>query len=198
VSWAKGFFLILLLPRWFMFVWTCSGFSRQEGPHHGWSGCSRVTSIASRFPERTVFTRFITPQTPVDMPGVWQRYYSRWKETTRERINPAQLEILSPLSRLSPPATIIDKTKFSGFAEPQLFSQARDADGLVIPGSETDVLRAWDSAWCGGHWILRHHCTRRDLQFFRRRTRRVDGGLYSRFSEQIETANADELLDAWS
>jgi len=33
------------------------------------------------------------------------------------------------------------QTKFSGFAEPQLLShlQARDADGLVITGSETDV-----------------------------------------------------------
>src|SRR3954470_12883004 len=70
-----------------------------------------VASIASRFPERTVFTRFITPQSPGDVPGMWQRYYTRWKETTRES-----------LSSLSPPATIIDKTKFSGFAEPQLLS----------------------------------------------------------------------------
>ena len=71
---------------------------------------------------------------------MWQRYYSRWRETTRERINPALLELLPPLSSLSPPA-IIDKTKFSGFAEPQLLShlQARDANGLVITGSETDV-----------------------------------------------------------
>ena len=64
---------------------------------------------------------------------MWQRYYSRWRETTRERINPALLELLPPLSSLSPPV--------SGFAEPQLLShlQARDADGLVITGSETDV-----------------------------------------------------------
>ena len=27
-----------------------------------------------------------------------------------------------PLAKLSPPATVIDKTKFSGFAEPQLLS----------------------------------------------------------------------------
>ena len=90
---------------------------------------------------QTVFTRFITPQSPGDVPGMWQCYYSRWRETTRERINPALLELLPPLSSFSPPATIIDKTKFSGFAEPQLLShlQARDADGLVITGSETDV-----------------------------------------------------------
>jgi nicotinamidase-related amidase len=151
-----------------------------------------VASIASRFPERTVFTRFITPQSPGDMPGMWQRYYSRWKETTRERINPALLELLPPLSSLSPPVTVIDKTKFSGFAEPQLLShlQARGADGLVITGSETDV--------CVLGTVLRHHCTRRDLQFFRPRPRCIDGGLSFALSEQIETANADEILDAWS
>ena len=138
-----------------------------------------VTSIASRFPERTVFTRFITPYSPVDMPGMWQRYYSRWREITRERINPVLLELLPPLAKLSPPATIIGKTRFSGFAEPQLLShlQARNAHGLVITGSETDVWRARNSARCRGRWISRHHCTRRDLQFFRRRTRCTDGGL---------------------
>jgi nicotinamidase-related amidase len=159
-----------------------------------------VASIASRFPERTVFTRFITPHSPLDMPGMWQRYYSRWRETTRDRINPVLLELLPPLSRLSPPATIIDKTKFSAFAEPQLFShlQARDADGLVITGSETDVcvlgtvLGAVD---VGYRVIIARDaiCSSSDeghdalMEVY-----------HSRFSEQIETANADEILDAWS
>ena len=130
-----------------------------------------VASIASRFPERTVFTRFITPQSPGDVPGMWQRYYSRWRETTRERINPALLELLPPLSSLSPPATIIDKTKFSGFAEPQLLShlQARDANGLVITGSETDVcvLGTVLGAVDLGYRVI--IVPRRDLQFFRSR-----------------------------
>src|SRR3954454_5142999 len=72
-----------------------------------------VTRIASRFPERTVFTRFITPRSPADMPGMWQRYYSRWRKTTRDRINLALLELLPPLVKPSPPATVIDKTRFS-------------------------------------------------------------------------------------
>jgi hypothetical protein len=36
-----------------------------------------VAEIAGRFPQRTVFTRFITPAKPEDMPGMWQRYYQR-------------------------------------------------------------------------------------------------------------------------
>ena len=127
-----------------------------------------------------------------------------WKcgQTSRGRRSAftALLELLPPLSSLSPPATIIDKTKLSGFAEPQLLShlQARDANGLVITGSETDVcvlgtvLGAVDlgyrviivrDAICSssdqGHDAL--------MEVY-----------HSRFSEQIETANADEILDAWS
>src|SRR3978361_1564988 len=36
-----------------------------------------VTELAGRYPGRTVFTRFITPNRPDDMAGMWQRYYTR-------------------------------------------------------------------------------------------------------------------------
>ncbi|MEA2987921.1 MAG: hypothetical protein QOG83_632, partial [Alphaproteobacteria bacterium] len=100
-----------------------------------------VTELAGRYPERTVFTRFITPHRADDMPGMWQRYYTRWRDTTRERLDPALLDLLPPLARLCPPATIVDKTRYSAFAEPRLLAhlQAREADGLIVTGSETDV-----------------------------------------------------------
>ena len=37
-----------------------------------------VEEVASRFAERTVFTRFVPPERPQDTPGSWQRYYERW------------------------------------------------------------------------------------------------------------------------
>jgi nicotinamidase-related amidase len=100
-----------------------------------------VEEIAGRFPERTVFTRFITPIRPDDLPGAWKNYYHRWHETTRERIDPALLDLLPTLNRLAPPAVVIDKTRYSAFAEPSLHRHLleRQADGLVITGSETDV-----------------------------------------------------------
>ncbi len=105
------------------------------------AGAPRHVEYRKPVPERTdlhVLSRLIRQ---VEMPSMWRRYNSIGRETTRERINPALLELLPPLSSLSPPEAIIDKTKFSGFAEPQLLShlQARDANGLVITGSETDV-----------------------------------------------------------
>ena len=100
-----------------------------------------VTELAGRHPEQTVFTRFITPERPDDRPGMWQRYYTRWKEATREHLDPALLELLPPLAKLCPPATVINKTRYSGFAGTELLShlQAREADGLIVTGSETDV-----------------------------------------------------------
>src|SRR3954468_18243320 len=100
-----------------------------------------VTEIAGRFPERTVFTRFITPHRPEDMPGAWQRYYQKWRETTREHVDPHLLDLVPPLARLVPPASVVNKMRYSAFTDSGLLShlQARGADGLIVTGSETDV-----------------------------------------------------------
>ena len=42
-----------------------------------------VEAVVSRFPERTVFTRFVPPAHPQNMRGAWQRYYA--PETLRRR-----------------------------------------------------------------------------------------------------------------
>jgi Isochorismatase family len=76
-----------------------------------------------------------------DMRGMWQRYYARWSEATRERLDPALLDLLPPLAGLCPPAIAINKNRYSAFAESELLAhlQARGVDGLIVTGSETDV-----------------------------------------------------------
>jgi nicotinamidase-related amidase len=159
-----------------------------------------IVAIAERFPERTVFTRFITPQTPADMPGMWRCYYEHWLDATRARLDPRMLELVPPLARLVPPATVIDKSRYSGFFGRALLDHllARGADGLVVTGAETDVcvlatvLGAVDhgfrvivvrDAICSssdeGHDAL--------LQVYHRR-----------FSLQIETADAEAVLSRWT
>jgi nicotinamidase-related amidase len=158
-----------------------------------------VVTLASRHPERTVFTRFIPPERPEQMPGMWQAYYQRWRTATREFVDVGLLELMPPLSTLCPPATIINKTRYSGFAEPQLLAhlQERQADALIISGSETDVcvlatvLAAVDlgyrvivarDALCSssdeGHDML--------MRLYQ-----------TRFTEQIETADAEMILSQW-
>ena len=103
-----------------------------------------VLEIVQRFPERTVFTRFITPEFPDAMPGTWRCYYEKWREATRENIDPGLLELLPPLVKFVPPAAVIDKTRYSGFFEPQLLRHLRErkSDCLIVTGSETDVCVA--------------------------------------------------------
>ena len=159
-----------------------------------------VIDLASRYAERTVFTRFMPPKRPEDMPGRWHRYYTKWQQATREQLDPALLELLPPLAKVCPPATIVDKTRYSAFAEPHLLThlQSRGADGLIVTGSETDVcvlatvLGAVDlgyrvivvrDAVCSssdqGHDAL--------MQLY-----------HDRYSEQIEVADAATVVARWT
>ena len=100
-----------------------------------------AAALANRHPGRTVFTRFIPPERPDQMPGMWRRYYTRWRVATRERLDLRLLELMPTLAALCPPATVIDKTRYSALAEPKLAEhlRQREADALIVSGSETDV-----------------------------------------------------------
>jgi nicotinamidase-related amidase len=158
-----------------------------------------VAELANQYPERTVFTRFIPPQRPTDMPGMWQRYYTRWKLATRENLDPALLELLPPLAKLCPPATAINKSRYSAFAEPQLIRhlQSREADGLILTGSETDVcvLATVLGAVDLGYRVIVVRdavCSSSDEGHDALMT------LYhKRYTEQIEVADAATILARW-
>ena len=100
-----------------------------------------VAEIAARYKERTIFTRFITPQTPADRPGRWQHYYKRWTEATREHLQPGQLDLVPELARFVPPGKVIDKLAYSAFYLSSLDALLREAGVtcLVVTGAETDV-----------------------------------------------------------
>jgi nicotinamidase-related amidase len=100
-----------------------------------------VAEIAGRYRERTIFSRFITPQTPDQRPGQWQRYYQRWKAATREHLQPGQLELVAELARFVPPAHVVDKPAYSAFYLSGLdaFLQEKGVRCLVVTGAETDI-----------------------------------------------------------
>jgi nicotinamidase-related amidase len=68
------------------------------------------------------------------MPGMWQRYDKRWRVATRERLNLRLLGLMPPLAALGPPATVIDKTRYSAFAELRLIEHLRqhEANALIV------------------------------------------------------------------
>ena len=158
-----------------------------------------VLRIAEARPEQTIFTRFVPPDRPEDMPGSWRRYYERWRHMTRQEMDPHMIELVPELAKLVPPATVIDKHRYSPFTEPGLLKllKEREVDSLVITGAETDVcvlaavLGAVDhgfrvvlatDALCSA--VDRTHDALLDLY-------------HQRFSQQIETAEASQILAEW-
>jgi nicotinamidase-related amidase len=159
-----------------------------------------VEAIASRFPARTVFTRFVPPARPQDMPGAWRRYYERWSEMTLSQLDPALIELVTPLGRLVPPAVVIDKRVYSPFIEGRLLQLMRErkADEVVITGAETDVcvLAAVLGAVDLGYRVVLVTdaiCSSADETHDSLLT------LYqTRFAEQIETVDTETLLRDWT
>jgi nicotinamidase-related amidase len=158
-----------------------------------------VTRIAERCPERTVFTRFITPETPEQSIGRWRTYYRKWRDTTRDRLDPHLLDLMPPLAALAPPARVFDKPVYSAFAGYRLHQhlQERGADTLIVTGSETDmcVLATVIGAVDHGYRVILVTdavCSSSD-----------EGHdallkLYSeRYSLQIETCDAETILSSW-
>jgi nicotinamidase-related amidase len=158
-----------------------------------------VVRIAEAHPEQTIFTRFIPPRDPDELPGAWRRFYRRWAELTLERIDPGLLELVQPLARLVPPAITIDKRVYSPFSEPAIWQALRErqADTLVITGAETDVCvlaAVMDAVDHGFRVVLATDaiCSSSD------RTHDALMTLYrNRFREQIETATSDTIVAAW-
>jgi nicotinamidase-related amidase len=155
-----------------------------------------VAALAGRHPERTVFTRFIPPEKPEQMPGMWQSYYARWRVATRSCLDPRLLELMPPLASLCPPATVIDKTRYPAFAEPQFFAHLRErqADALIVSGSETDVCVLATVLGVGYRVVVVRDalCSSSD------EGHDILMRLYhTRFTEQIETADAQTVLSRW-
>lgn len=100
-----------------------------------------IVGIVSRRQDRTIFTRFITPQEPEDRPGQWQAYFRHWRQATRNRLPPSALELVPSLARYVPPVGIVDKPAYSAFSNPRLAGVLveKGVGTVVITGAETDV-----------------------------------------------------------
>jgi nicotinamidase-related amidase len=160
----------------------------------------QVLELARHHPERTVFTRFIPPREPEEMPGAWRDYYNHWRAMTQQNLDERLLELAPPLQALVPPAHLCDKAVYSAFGNPRLapWLKAEGADTLIVSGGETDVcvLATVMSALDLGYRIVLATdalCSASD------RTHEALLLLYrERFSQQIATATTEEVLQVWN
>ncbi|KRR25314.1 cysteine hydrolase [Bradyrhizobium lablabi] len=158
-----------------------------------------ISEICARYRERTVFSRFITPERPEDRRGQWQAYFTKWQRATRGNLAANALDIVPELARYSPPALIVDKPAYSAFFGSRLghLLVERHVDTVVVSGAETDVcvlstvLGAVD---LGFRVIIVQDalCSSSDAGHDALMT------MYRmRFSEQIDLVSAAELFDMW-
>jgi nicotinamidase-related amidase len=160
----------------------------------------RAVRLIERRPAQTIFTRFVPPRTPEEMPGVWRRYFEKWRSVTQEFINPALLELLPPLSSFVPPAMVIDKGRYSAFVASPLQSalRQRGVATLAVSGAETDICvlsTVLNGVDLGYRMIVASDaiCSSVDTTHDALMT------LYSeRFAEQIELADTDTILQSWA
>lgn len=100
-----------------------------------------IAEIVDCAPERTIFTRFLTPMHADDAGGMWQAYYRKWEALTRERAEPTLFDIVPELQAYSPPASVFDRSTYSAFTDGRLHKilQASEINTLLLTGAETDV-----------------------------------------------------------
>ena len=100
-----------------------------------------VVRLVEMQPARTLFTRFVPPSRPEDLPGAWVRYYRRWPDMTLENLDPEMVLLVPELERMVPPARIVEKRVYSPWIDGALRSQLRETGTttLVVSGAETEV-----------------------------------------------------------
>jgi nicotinamidase-related amidase len=157
-----------------------------------------VTSIITQFADRTVFTRFITPQTPDQRPGRWRQYYQRWEAATRDRLSSDQLDFCPncAASRRRRSSSINRPIRLSFGQTSMPFWQKKCRDRCGHGGGD-GCLRAFNGARCRGSWpaviivedaLCSSSYIGHDALMTMYRTR---------FQEQIELITADRLSELW-
>ena len=159
-----------------------------------------IQRIARAHPERTLFTRFLTPASVDVTAGAWRRYYERWPTVTLDRMPAEMLDLVPSLVPLAAPERICDKTTFSGFATGSLGEavKRRGADTLVLTGIETDVCvlaTALAAVDLGLHVIVVADAVTSASSTCHAATLEM---LRSRYSEQVEVASVEHLLAVWT
>lgn len=118
-------------------------FAAETDWHAPWLGrvLPVVAEIAERAATRTVFTRFLPPETLDEAHGEWRRYYQHWPMMLGARIEPGLLALVPSLARLVPPARVLDKQTYSPWWSGELHRALRGAGigALVVTGGESDV-----------------------------------------------------------
>jgi nicotinamidase-related amidase len=159
-----------------------------------------IQRLVSHRAARALYTRFVTPANADAANGVWQRFYQRWPQVTREQLLPKFFDLMAPLAAKAPAAAQIDKEGFSSFSTPD-FTAALDrltAGTLVLSGVETDACvfaTAIDAIDRGYRVVITSDAV---TSFSLEAHRAALDHVLPRFAPLIDLATTTDIIAAWA
>jgi nicotinamidase-related amidase len=158
-----------------------------------------VEALSERGADRTIFTRFLSPETPEGARGAWREYYRQWTGMTRAALGEEMFGLVPSLARLVPPARVFDKPIYSPWLTGNLhgFLQGAGIKTLVISGGESDVCVL---ATVLGAIDLGYRIVLVSDAIFGSADQTHDASLAiynSRFQFQLSVMTTEDVLDAW-
>jgi len=158
-----------------------------------------IVRLTEHAPQRTVFTRFTTPERPEDALGHWRAYYEHWKSVTTGVIGPDIIDLVDELERFVPPARIADKPTYSAFESPALPAMLGEmaCRTVICTGVETDVcvLATVMSAMDRGYRVVVVSDAVHSSDPVAHRV--TLDHIYCRFEDQIEIGTTDDIIANW-
>ena len=159
-----------------------------------------ILRLIEHRPERTLYTRFITPPSLPAARGVWQGFYRHWPTVTQDRLPPGALDLMAPFAGHALPARLIDKDGFSAYSGPFFQPALRnlEAKTLVLSGVETDVCvlaTAIEAVDRGMRVVIAVDAVTSGSQAGHRAT--LDHVL-PRFDHMIDVAATADIIAAWA
>jgi nicotinamidase-related amidase len=164
-----------------------------------WRALPAILEISGRYPSQTVFTRFICPKDLSETAGQWTCFYADAEAMLSSKLHPSMMDLLPELAKFVPPAKIVDRKVFSALASSDLRTLLTQGsvDTLVITGIETDVcvlatvLAAID---LGFRVVLIKDALASSSEAGEKAALHQ---VFSRFDQQIEVIDMEELFHSW-
>lgn len=174
----------------------------EAGPWHApalESIVPRVERLCRHAPGKTVFTRFITPQSAAQASGRWRRYYEHWHAVTLESLAPEMLDLVTALRSFAPPARIVDKATHSSFNDGgfETLVERERVGTLILSGVETDVCvlaTAIDAVDRGLRVVIAEDAVASSSPAGHAATLEH---VLPRMDLQVDIADLDSILQAW-
>ena len=158
-----------------------------------------IHQLVALRPADSVFTRFIPADDPASAGGSWHRYYRRWPTMTLAHLDGDKLDLVPSLLRYVPPALVFDKRVYSPWCSGELQAVLTQSgvDTLLISGGETDVcvLSSVLGAVDIGYRVIVVSdavCSSSDAAHDA-----MQSFFGERLSQQVETAETAEIIEAW-